>query len=91
MILQKGGDLMEQAYLEQMEKVISSTCYKTKDRIGVLITEVFELENGIYNAYSSYKKDDEIIGYAESNDQNIAVRLSRKQLRKIWNDAYQIK
>jgi hypothetical protein len=67
-----------------MIKVVSGSCLKTKDTRGVLLTEVFQQENGTYNAFSSYKKDDEIIGYAESSHQHVAVKLSRKHLRKKW-------
>ncbi|MDQ6601035.1 hypothetical protein [Bacillus salipaludis] len=68
---------------------ISDTFYyaQTRDRVGGTIrTDVFLQENGFLKAYSSYwqDQDEEIVGYAESYDDEQAVLLSMKDLRKEW-------
>lgn len=60
---------------------------KTRDRIGGTIrTDVFELDNGIFHAFSHYIQDleEEVTGFAESFHAREAIRLSRKNLRKQW-------
>jgi hypothetical protein len=72
---------------DSMVKPISLSIIRTKDRIGgTIITESFRLENNTFQAHSSYKKDDKIIGYAENNSEDLAVKLSRKQLRENWKE-----
>ncbi|CRK83001.1 hypothetical protein [Neobacillus massiliamazoniensis] len=73
-----------------MEKhQISDSFYyaRTRDRVGGTIrTEVFKLENGIFKAFSSYSQDEDekIVGFAQSCNDEEAVKLSRKALRKEW-------
>jgi hypothetical protein len=75
---------------EKMEKrQISESYYfvKTRDRVGGTIrTNVFTLENGSYIAYSSYAADEDgqIVGAGESTNDETAIKLSRKDLRKEW-------
>nr|WP_295974335.1 hypothetical protein [uncultured Bacillus sp.] len=60
---------------------------KTRDRIGgTLITNLFELENGVFQAFSHYSqdKDEEFTGFSESCNTKEAIRLSRRDLRKKW-------
>lgn len=60
---------------------------KTRDRVGGTIrTDVFRLENGIYEAFSSYwqDEDEEIVGVSQSYNDELAVKQSRKDLRKEW-------
>lgn len=62
---------------------------KTRDRIGGTIhTSVFKKENGIFHSYSSYWQDEneKIVGFAESSDEEQAVKQSRKNLRKEWKE-----
>ncbi len=57
---------------------------KTRDRIGgTLSTDLYELENGIFQAFSHYMRDldEETIGFAESFYAKEAIRLSRRDLR----------
>lgn len=64
---------------------------KTRDRIGGTIhTHVFKKENGIFLSFSSYwqDEDEEIVGYAESFDDEQAVKQSRKNLRKEWIETH---
>ena len=72
-----------------MEIQISSTFYyiKTKDEIGDTIkTAVFQLENGLFHAYSCYdqKDDKKIIGFGKSENEKTAINLSKQDLRKEW-------
>jgi hypothetical protein len=60
---------------------------KTRDQIGgTLSTDVYELENGIFQAFSHYTRDldEETIGFAEGFIAKEAIRLSRRDLRKKW-------
>lgn len=60
---------------------------KTRDRLGGTIkTNVFRNEDGSYIAYSSYATDEDgaIVGAGESENDETAIRLSRKDLRKEW-------
>jgi hypothetical protein len=74
---------------EKMKKYhISETFYhvKTRDRVGGTIrTDVFK-ENGLFKAYSFYWQDEDeaIVGLGESYNDEQAVMLSRKDLRKEW-------
>ncbi|MBO1005913.1 hypothetical protein [Pseudogracilibacillus auburnensis] len=64
---------------------------KTRDRIGGTIrTEVFK-KNGIYEAFSSYWQDEEIVGYAKAYNDEQAVFISRKDLRKRWKEEQESK
>jgi hypothetical protein len=77
-----------------MEKhQISESFYqvKSRDRIGGTIrTDVFKLESGIFEAFSSYWQDDDgrIVGFATSFDDDYAIMQSRKSLRKEWKEEY---
>jgi hypothetical protein len=73
--------------VKKMETRISSTFYyiKTKDEIGETIkTAVFQLENGVFYAYSCYdqNRDKKIIGFGESENDKEAINLSKQDLRK---------
>lgn len=67
---------------------ISESFYRTKtrDRIGGTINTNVYLEKGIFKAYSYYWQDEEeeIVGFAESYNDEEAVKLSRKDLRREW-------
>jgi hypothetical protein len=59
---------------------------KTRDRIGETIrTNVYGME-GHFEAYSCYMQDEDeaIVGFAECNNDEEAVKRSRKELRKEW-------
>lgn len=69
--------------------VLSNGFYvvKTRDRIGgTLRTDVYKLENGVFQAFSHYMRDidEETIGFAESFNAKEAIRLSRRDLRMKW-------
>lgn len=71
--------------------MVSESFYhaKTRDRIGgTIVTDVFKQENGTFQAYSSYWQDEDeaVMGYGESYDDEQAVKLSRKALRKEWKE-----
>lgn len=60
---------------------------KTRDRIGgTLRTDIFKLDSGIFRAYSFYAQDEDeaIVGIGESDNEEKAVKLSRKDLRREW-------
>lgn len=64
---------------------------KSRDRIGGTIrTDVFKLESDIYQAYSFYSqdKDEAIAGFGESDNDKIAIELSKQDLRKEWKAEY---
>ncbi|MEH7255067.1 hypothetical protein V7111_23430 [Neobacillus niacini] len=75
-----------------MEKrQISESFYqvKSRDRVGGTIrTDVFRLESGIFEAFSSYRQDQDgsIVGFATSFDDEYAILQSRKALRKEWKE-----
>ncbi|KYD11442.1 hypothetical protein B4102_2170 [Heyndrickxia sporothermodurans] len=72
-----------------MEKQMYYNFLKTKDRIGgTLKTEVYRYNNEVYKAFSHYARDKDmvIVGYGESDSEEIAVKLSRKDLRKEWKE-----
>jgi hypothetical protein len=75
-----------------MKKYMVSNEYyhtKTRDRIGGTVkTNVFLQENGLYGAYSFYwqDEDEKIVGYAENFNDERAVMLSRKDLRREWKE-----
>lgn len=60
---------------------------KTRDKVGGTIrSDVYTLEDGMFRAYSTYwqDEDEEFVGVGESDDEQLAIRLSRKDLRKEW-------
>jgi hypothetical protein len=72
-----------------MKRRISPTFYyvKTRDRVGGTVrTDVFQQENGTFEAYYFYAQDEDesIVGFAESMDDLAAIKSSRKNLRKEW-------
>jgi hypothetical protein len=57
-----------------------------KSRIGgTVVTHVYGRE-GLFEAYSLYMQDEDgaIVGFAESDNDEEAVKRSRKELRKEW-------
>jgi hypothetical protein len=50
---------------------------------------VYEKE-GLFEAYSFYMQDEDgaIVGFAESNNDEAAVKCSRKELRKEWKEEH---
>ena len=72
-------------------KLVLEECYQVKsiDRIGGTVrTDVYKHESGIFQAFSHYEQDieEEFIGAGESYDDEEAILLSRKSLRKDWTD-----
>jgi hypothetical protein len=75
-----------------METQISSTFYykSTKDEIGVTInTAVFQVENGVFHAYSCYdqNEDEKMIGFGESENDNKAIKLSKQDLKRDYRQS----
>ena len=68
-------------------RLISENCFSvnTRNRNGeVLRTDVYQFENGVFQAYSFYGNDENevITGYGEDYNDKIAIDFSRKNLRK---------
>jgi hypothetical protein len=60
---------------------------RTRDRIGGTVrTDIFLQEDGLHRAYSTYWQDEDerYVGFGESDDPKVAIRLSRKELQKEW-------
>ena len=57
-------------------------------RRNAIITEVYLLESGVYKAFSFYAKDKEekVVGLGVSENENEAIRLSIKDLKKEWRE-----
>lgn len=84
MIQEKGADFVKKCWVTE-----DYYYTKTRDLIGGTIrTSVFRQENGAFQAFSSYfrDEDEEVVGYYESYDDEKAVSLSRKDLRKLWKE-----
>jgi hypothetical protein len=61
---------------------------KTRDRVGGTVRTNVYLKDGLFEAYSFYMQDEDeaIVGFAESNNDDEAVKRSRKELRKEWKE-----
>lgn len=92
MLLKRTQVIFKEKEREEMKKYIISEDYfyaKTRDRIGGTIrTDVHRNKDGLFKAYSCYWQDEDelALGYAEDFDEELAIKLSRKDLRKEWKE-----
>ncbi|CAH0298455.1 hypothetical protein [Peribacillus sp. Bi134] len=67
----------------EKQKITENFFYvKTRDRVGgTFRSDVYRKEGGLFEAYSYYIQDEDeaIVGFAESDDDEEAVKRSRKE------------